>query len=70
MKRILFISIFILIIFISGCTSEENNSSTIIDTSECDRLTEDMAKIVQCYGTIAISNQEPSVCDKIKDKEG
>ena len=72
MNKVLFIFLVLLLVFISGCVTNEANSESLsnIDTSECDKLTDDMARIVQCYGNIAISYQEPSVCDKIKDKEG
>ena len=72
MNKLLFIFLVLLLVFISGCVTNEENSESLsnIDTSECDKLTDDMARIVQCYGNIAISYQEPSVCDKIKDKEG
>ena len=70
MNRTLFIFLVLLLVFISGCITNEANSETLsnVDTSECEKLT-DMVRKTECLGNIAVSNQEPLICDRVEDKE-
>jgi len=67
MKQLFLVVLLAIVLFVAGCSSGQNGTTTRVDTSECDSL-ESLAKY-SCLQQVAVREKSIVPCDEIKGND-